>query len=91
MITSAQSGERFEYQAPAELFPGRSIRGKSRVLRYMRFAHAADAVRFAVEKLPADVLLGACLEVGEKRYDSHGIRQLYEGAEYPFPRVAKVA
>jgi hypothetical protein len=59
MITSTQSDQRFDYQAPAELFPGRNIRAKSRVLKYMRFAHAADAVRFAVEKLPSDVLLGA--------------------------------
>jgi hypothetical protein len=91
MITSAQSDERFDYQAPAELFPGKSIRGKSRVVKYMRFEHAADAVRFALEELPADVLLGACLEVNEKRYDSRGIRRLYESPEYPFPHLAKVA
>ena len=61
MITSARSDEKFDYQVPAELFPGNSIRRKSRVLKYMRFEHAADAVRFAVEKLPADLLLGAYL------------------------------
>ena len=90
-MTRAQSDERFDYQAPAELFPSKSIRGKSRGVKYMRFAHSADAVRFAIEKLPTDVLLGAYLEDNEKRYDSRGIRGLYERAEYPLPRLAKVA
>ena len=91
MITSAQADESFDYQAMAELFPGKNIRGRSRVVKYMRFDHAADAIRFAIERLPAKVLLGAYLEVNEKRYDSRGIRRLYDHAEYPFPRLAKAA
>ena len=91
MITSVGSDERFDYQAPAELFPGKNHRVRSRVLKYMRFAHAADAIRFAIEKLPAEVLLGAYLEVNEKRYDSRGIRRLYDHSEYPFSRLAKAA
>ena len=54
MIARAQSDERFDYQAPAELFSSKSIRVKSRVFKYMRFEHAADAVRLAIEKLPSD-------------------------------------
>jgi hypothetical protein len=91
MIMSAQSDETFDYQATAELFTGKNIRVQSRVLKYVRFNQAADAIRFAIEQLPADVLLGAYLESNEKRYDSRGIRQLYDCAEYPFPRLAKVA
>ncbi|MFZ1152010.1 MAG: hypothetical protein WAR76_20125 [Xanthobacteraceae bacterium] len=91
MITSAQSDETFDYQATAELFTGKNIRVRSRVLKYVRFNHAADAIRFAIEQLPADVLLGAYLEVDERRYDSRGIRRLYDWAEYPFTRLAKVA
>ena len=91
MITSAQSDETFDYQATGELFTGKNIRVRSRVLKYVRFNHAADAIRFAIEQLPADVLLGAYLEINEKRFDRRGIRQLYDRAEYPFPRLAKVA
>jgi len=90
MITNAQSDERFDYQSTAELFTGKNHRVRSRVLKYMRFNHAADAVRFAIEKLPTEVLLGAHLEVNE-RYDSREIRRLYEHPEYPFARLSKAA
>jgi hypothetical protein len=80
MITSAQSDETFDYQATAELFTGKNFRLRSRVIKYMRFNHAADAIRFAIEQLPADVLLGAYLD-----------RRLYDGADYPLPRLAEVA
>jgi hypothetical protein len=91
MITNAQSDERFDYQAPAELFTSKSIRVRSRAVKYMRFNHAADAIRYAIEQLPADVFLGAYLEINEKRYDSPGIRRLYDRPGYPLPRLAKVA
>jgi hypothetical protein len=91
MITSAQSEEIFDYQATAELFPGKNARARPRVVKYMRFDHAADAIRFAVEQLPAELLSGAYLEVDEKRYDSHAIRRMYDRADYPLRRLAEVA
>jgi hypothetical protein len=91
MITSAQSDEIFDYEATAELFPGKSARARSRVVKYMRFGRAADAIRFAVEQLPAELLPGAYLEVDEKRYDSRAIRRMYDRADYPLPRLAEVA
>lgn len=91
MNTGVQSDERFDYKATAELFPGKNNRIRSSPFRYRRFDRAADAIRFAVEQLPADVFLGAYLEVSERRYDSRGIRRLYDRAEYPLPRPAEVA
>jgi hypothetical protein len=58
-------------------------------MRYRRFARAADAIRFAIEELSPQLLNGAHLEVEEVRFDSEGIRRLYECADYPLPRNAR--
>src|SRR3954471_12668520 len=76
----------FNYAAEAELFPTKNRRSKSAPFAYRRFERAADAIRFAVEDLPADAFAGAYLEVGEIRFDRRGIRELYDHAEYPHVR-----
>jgi len=77
---------RFDYTATAELFPAKSARSRTQV-GYMRFGHAAEAIRFAIEVLPADLLRGTFLEVGETRFGGDAIRRLYDHATYPLARA----
>jgi hypothetical protein len=76
----------FDYGAAAELFPGRQRTKMMAAVTYMRFAEAAEAIRYAVEEIPANSFLGTVLEVNEERFDCNGIRRLYDSAEYPLPR-----
>src|SRR5262245_37233577 len=79
----------FDYNAEAELFPNRGMRG--RPVGYRRFNRAADAIRFAIEELPPQALVGAWLEVSEVRFDAGGIRRLYESIDYPLERTRRPA
>jgi hypothetical protein len=76
----------FSFDTAAELFPA-AIRKKKRAgFAYRRFDNTADAVRFAIEELPADSLNGAYLQVDEARFDQKGIRSLYDSESYPHKR-----
>jgi hypothetical protein len=76
----------FDYGAAAELFPSRQRSKMMGAVTYMRFAAAAEAIRYAIEVLPAKLFLGTFLEVNEERFDSNAIRRLYDSAEYPLRR-----
>jgi hypothetical protein len=78
----------FDYSAEAELFSIRNRKSRRQPIGYRRFARAADAVRFAIEELPPEFLLGAHLQVDEERYDGNGIRRWYASLDYPFVRRA---
>jgi hypothetical protein len=77
--------QKFDYFAPAELFPSRNRKVVSKV-KYRRFDRAADAIRFALEEMPEAQLLGACIEVNERRFGHQEIRALYSSAEYPLKK-----
>jgi len=78
----------FDYSAAAELFPTRRRVSGRQSFGYRRFAQASQAIRFAIEDLPPECLVGAFLEVDEQRYGSDEIRRLYQSAEYPLTRHA---
>jgi hypothetical protein len=91
MVEQATVGQAkivFDYSAEAELFPSRNRKSRRQTIGYKRFGHAADAIRFAIEELAPEFLLGACLEVAEARYNSGEIRRLYESTDYPLVRGA---
>jgi hypothetical protein len=56
-------------------------------MRYRRFETAAEASRFAIEKLPAPMLIGVYLQVEVERFDGDHRRELYDSAAYPFARA----
>jgi hypothetical protein len=84
----------FDFSTEAELSPAGSaadlspakIRRGRQPIGYGRFARSADAIRFAIEELSPDLLLGASLQVGQKKFDGDAMRRLYESAEYPLAR-----
>lgn len=77
---------KFDYDAAAELFPTRRRQARRQPFGYKRFQQAAEAIRFAIEDMPAECLAGAFLEVDEQRYGSDEIRRLYDSDEYPLAR-----
>jgi hypothetical protein len=80
--------EPFDYATDAELFSSKFSRRGRRPLIYRRFVSAAEAIRFAIEDLPAQFLVGTYLAVGESRLAIAEIRQLYASSQYPLERKA---
>jgi hypothetical protein len=75
----------FDYDAPAKLFPAKVRTGRR--IHYRRFDTVAEAIRFAMEELPAPLLAGAYLQVEDERFAGEEIRELYESAAYPLERA----
>lgn len=69
----------FDYNAPTLLYPSRSKKS-NRPVGYRRFDTGAEAIRFAIEVMPSDLLLAAVLD---------GVRELYDGAACP-PRAPTI-
>jgi hypothetical protein len=84
----ATQAEAFDYGTAAELFSTRARNSRRQPLGYKRFPRAVDAIRFAIEELPPQLLIGTYLQVDESRYEGAEIRRLYDRADYPLTRAA---
>jgi hypothetical protein len=75
-----------DYSSPAELFMRKRTGRPGRRRSCRCFATAAEAIRFAVEDLPAVRTLGPCMHVGNEHFDADDIHGLYDRPDYPLRR-----
>ena len=78
--------DKFEYEAPAEVYSTDGSIARKRPVTYRRFAHSAEAIRFAIEQLPLTMQRGTVMEVGGDRIKFSQIRALYDSKRYPLSR-----
>ena len=83
---AAPEAPAFDYSAEAELYPSRAKGSRRQPVGYKRFDHASEAIRFAIEELPDEALVGAYLEIGEERFNGQEIQRLYDRPDYPLER-----
>jgi hypothetical protein len=90
LFTRKHQSPKFESGGALWTVPGRARMRSARRngMSYRRFETGAQAIRFAVEELPAEGLAATVLEMGGERFYSSAIRSLYDSAEYPLPRRA---
>jgi hypothetical protein len=82
--------DEFDYQVPAEVYASRGRGAAKRPMTFYRFASAAEAIRFVMEKLPVEMLHGTVMEIGEQRFIGTDIKRLYGSHEYPLARTLPV-
>jgi hypothetical protein len=78
--------DKFEYDAPADLYWSDRQGPRKRPVMYRGFARSADAICFAIEQLPPSAQPWAIMEMGDDRIEFAQIRALYDGERYPLIR-----
>lgn len=78
--------DNFDFTAPADVFAGGGRGARTRPVHYRRFQTGAEAVRHAMEELPAELQPGVVLEADDARFSVAEIRNLYESDAYPLVR-----
>ena len=82
--TESAATKACDYLLEAELFAVQRA-GRKRNLYYHRFDTAAEAIKFAVEEMPAGSA-GLVLETESSRFDADGIAALYAAEAFPLAR-----
>ncbi len=83
---SDPSHNEFDYAAPAGVFTQMRHGRRGGGAKYRRFETAAEAIRYAMEEVPAPLLPGITMEVGDDTLDHLAILKLYEDPRFPAPR-----
>ena len=78
--------EKFDFNAPADLFALAPGLRQRRPLSYRRFTTAAEAIRHAMEAEDTGALGSTIIETENARLGASDIEALYEGSAYPLPR-----
>ena len=80
--------ENLDWAEPADLYVSIASMRLGNA-RYRRFSNTAEAIRFAIEELPAATLRGMAIESGDTRYEGEQIRALYDAQDYPLQRPTR--
>jgi hypothetical protein len=78
--------DKFEYDAPADLYWSDRQGPRKRPVMYRGFARSAEAICFAIEQLPPSAQPSAIMEMGDDRIAFAQIRALYDSERYPLIR-----
>jgi hypothetical protein len=84
--TDTANTEAFDYNASADLFSMTNRNGRRQPLNYKHFESAAEAIRYAIEEIPTQNLVGTLLEADDSRYDGKQIHRLYASPDFPLAR-----
>jgi len=81
-----ETTQSFDYTASADLFSMTNRNGRRQPMNYKHFESAAEAIRYAIEEIPTQNLVGTLLETDESRHDSKAIHRLYTSPSFPLTR-----
>ena len=81
-----ETTQSFDYTASADLFSMTNRNGRRQPMNYKHFESAAEAIRYAIEEIPTQNLVGTLLETDEARHDSKAIYRLYASSNFPLER-----
>jgi hypothetical protein len=84
--TDTANIEAFDYSTSADLFSMTNRNGRRQPMSYKHFESAAEAIRYAIEEIPTQNLVGTLLEAADSRYDGKEIRRLYASSSFPLAR-----